>query len=180
MAHETHRSSFDKHNPLKGHRDPARLLRGNSRQPEACFERDHTYSYRPKQELGMPSERRDERHRKSDRCYSSNHDTIPEKRSSRGAQPSADQGQGYTNSANARPSQRSSSHPMEAATLAYREPTAATSHRGTIIVVMRGRIIAQATICGKEIPGAIEEIHLISCQNQSHKLETICRIFTPY
>ena len=105
-AYETHWSSFDKHNPLKGHRDPARLLRRNSRQPEACFERDHTYSYRPKQELRMPSERRDDRHSKSDRCYSSNHDTIPEKRSSRGAQPSADQGQGYTTSANARPSQQ--------------------------------------------------------------------------
>ena len=105
-AHETHRSSFGNHTPLKGHRDPARRLRGSSRLPEASFERYHTHTYRPKQELRMPSERRDDRHSKSDRRYSSDYDTVPEKRSSRGAQPSADKGQGNTNSTRARPSQQ--------------------------------------------------------------------------
>ena len=97
-AHETHRSSFGNYVPLKGHRDPARLLRGNSRLPEASFERIHTYIHRPKQELRMPSERRDCRHSKSDRRYSSDYDAVHEKRSSREAQRSADKGQGCTNS----------------------------------------------------------------------------------
>ena len=105
-AHETHRSSSGNHTPLKGHRDPARLLRGNSRLPEASFERNHAYTHRPKQELRMLDERRDDRHSKSDRRYSSDHDTVHEKRSSRGAQPSADKGQGYTNPAYAKSSQR--------------------------------------------------------------------------
>ena len=105
-AHETHRSSLDNHTALKGHRDPARLLRGNSRLPEASFERNHTYNYRPKQQIRMPSERRDDRHSKSDRRYSSDYDAVPEKRSSRRAQSSADKGQGHTNSEHARPSQQ--------------------------------------------------------------------------
>ena len=58
-------------------------------------------------------------------------------------------------------SKRSSSQPMEAATLAYREPTAATSHRGAIVIVMRSRIRAEGTIRGKDVPGAIKTICLI-------------------
>ena len=105
-AHKTHRSSFGNHTPLKGHRDPARLLRVNSRLPEASLERNHTYSYRPKKEPRIPSERRHDRHNKSGRHCSSDHDTMPKKRSSRGAQPSADKGQGYINPAHAKPSQQ--------------------------------------------------------------------------
>ena len=104
-AHETHRSSFGNHVPLKGHRDPARLLRGNSRIPEASFERNHTYTHGPKQELRIPSERRDSRRSKSDRRYSSDYDTVHEKRSSREAQHSADKGTS-TNSAHAKSSQQ--------------------------------------------------------------------------
>ena len=106
IAHRTHRSSFGNYAPVKGHRDPARLLRGDSRLPEASYEGNHTCPHRPRQELRMPSERRDDRRNNSDRRYSSDFDTVHEKRSSRGAQPSADQGQGYTNSAHAKPSQQ--------------------------------------------------------------------------
>lgn len=110
-AHETHRSSFGNHTPVKGHRDPARLLRGNSRLLEASFERNHAYTHRPKQELRMLGERRDDHHSKSDRRYSSDYDTVHEKRSSRGVQPSADKGQGYTNSAYAKSSQQKEHKP---------------------------------------------------------------------
>ena len=106
-AHETHRSSFGNYTPIgEGHREPARLLRGNSRLPEATFERNHTYSYRPKQALRMPSERRDDRHSNTDRHYSSDYDTVPEKRRFRGVPTPADKGQGYTDSAYAKTSQQ--------------------------------------------------------------------------
>ena len=110
-AHETHQSSFGNHTPLKGHRDTARLPRGNSRLPEASFERNHAYTHRPKQELRKLGERRGDRHSKSDRRYSSDHDIVHEKRSSRGAQPSADKGQGYTNFAYAKSSQQKEHKP---------------------------------------------------------------------
>ena len=105
-AHRTHRSSTGNCAPVKGHRDPARLLRGDSRLPEADYEGNHTCTHRPRQELRVPSEPRDDRHSKSDRCYSSDYETVHEKRSSRGAQASADKGQGYTNSAHAKSSQQ--------------------------------------------------------------------------
>ena len=88
-----------------GYRDPARLPKVNSRLPETSFERlsiGHTYSYRPRQGLRIPDEPRDDRHSKPNRSYSSDHDTIPEKRSSRGPLNFAGEGQRFTNSAHSR------------------------------------------------------------------------------
>ena len=176
-AHETHRCSFGNHTPLKGHRDPARLLRGNSQLPEASSERNYTYSHRPKQELRMPSERRDDRHSKSDRRYSCDYDTVHEKRSSRGAQPSADRGQGYTNSAHAEPSQQEELKP------AYGSCYSGISRTHSSNKPPRSDRYSHEKPNKSRRNDSRKGCSRSNKNNLSHKLqarERVCQIFTPY
>ena len=115
-AYGSHRFSSGYHRlPDEGYRDPTRRPRGEFGKREASSKHkgaEYTYSGSPKQEFGRRSAQRDNRHGQSDRPYSSDDDTMPEKRNARGSPSSAEEWQGHTSDTFAEHSQQEGLKPV--------------------------------------------------------------------
>ena len=115
-AYDSHPSSSSYHTiPNEGYTDPNPRLRGDSRRPEKSFkyfDADYTYPDSPKRESRRTGPQRDDRHGQPDRQYSSDNDTMPEKRNPK-PQSSAEEQRGYTSYARANQSQQKGLKPAQ-------------------------------------------------------------------
>lgn len=100
----------------EGYRSPTPRTRGYSRTSKASFKdfgADYTYPDNPEREFNRTGLQRDDRHGQSDRHYSSDDYTMPEKRKPKGPQSPAEEQRGYTSYARAKQSRQEELKPAQ-------------------------------------------------------------------